>query len=75
VSLPKFIDHDFPLDESMYNDEVVKQARVEQSSKKNFMIYAAMKSETEKAMWAWMQEYKPGFVMNSIVRVSLFHST
>jgi len=70
VSLPKFIDYDFPLDESMYNDEVIKQARVEESSKRNFMIYAAMKSETEKAMWAWVEENKPGFVMNSIVRVS-----
>ncbi|KAH3946374.1 hypothetical protein HBH98_057810 [Parastagonospora nodorum] len=67
VSMPKFIDHDFPLDESMYNDEVLKQARVEESSKRNFMIYAAMKSETEKAMWAWMKENKPGFVMNSIL--------
>jgi hypothetical protein len=55
------------MDESTYNDEAYELAKAEQTSKKNFMIYAAMKTETEKAMWQWMKDNKPGFVMNTIV--------
>jgi hypothetical protein len=32
-------------------------------------VYSAMKSETEKAMWQWMKENKPGFVMNTVVSI------
>jgi hypothetical protein len=61
-------DHDFPIHESTYNDAALEQAKADETRSKGFLIYAAMKSETEKAMWAWMKENKPGFVMNCIVR-------
>jgi hypothetical protein len=74
VTLPKVgLDHDFLVDESTYNDEAVELAKVNETRKKGFLVYAAMKSETEKAMWAWMKENKPGFVLNSIVSTSAPH--
>jgi hypothetical protein len=28
-----------------------------------------MKSETEKEMWKWVKQNRPGFVMNSVVSI------
>jgi nucleoside-diphosphate-sugar epimerase len=70
VSLPKIgLDHEFPVDESTYNDEAMDLAKEVETGNRIFLVYAAMKSETEKAMWAWMKENNPSFVMNSIVSI------
>ncbi|KAH8732604.1 hypothetical protein GQ44DRAFT_755094 [Phaeosphaeriaceae sp. PMI808] len=68
ATLPKpDLNHDFVIDEKTYNDDAFEEARNNPSQKKGFLIYAAMKSETEKAMWKWVEQKKPGFVMNSIL--------
>jgi len=56
----------FIVDQTMYNDEALKDAESD-TPMKGILVYAAAKSETEKAMWKWMGEHKPGFVMNTIV--------
>jgi hypothetical protein len=45
----------------------LQRAKSEDTPTKVFLIYASMKSETEKAMWKWVAENKPGFVLNCIV--------
>ena len=57
---------EFSIDTSSYNEEAVEIAR-EEPTRKGLFIYAAMKTETEKAVWKWMQENKPGLVLNTIV--------
>jgi len=71
ASLPKInLDHDFLVDETTFNDSALEQAKIaEEPRQKGMLIYAAMKSETEKEMWKWVKENKPGFVMNSVVSV------
>jgi hypothetical protein len=64
--------HELLLDESSYNDEALELAKVDETKGKGFLIYAAMKSETEKAMWEWMKDNKPGFVMNTVVGLLYF---
>jgi nucleoside-diphosphate-sugar epimerase len=63
------VGHEIFMDASTYNDEACEQAKAEQGRTKGFLIYAAMKTETERAMWQWVKENKPGFVMNTIVRI------
>jgi hypothetical protein len=58
---------EFSINEDSYNDEAMQVLKKE-PNKKGLYIYAAMKTETEKAMWQWMEEHKPGFVFNAIVR-------
>jgi hypothetical protein len=60
------------MDASTYNDEAFEQAKADRGRTRGFVVYAAMKTETERAMWQWVKEKKPGFVMNSIVRLLLF---
>jgi nucleoside-diphosphate-sugar epimerase len=68
ATMPKpHLDHDFIIDEKSFNDEALQRAKSEDTPTKVFLIYASMKSETEKAMWKWVAENKPGFVLNSIV--------
>ena len=70
ATLPKpCLESDFLIGKNTYNDEALEQAKTDETRKKGILIYAAMKSETEKAMWKWMAENKPGFVMNSIVTI------
>jgi hypothetical protein len=71
ATLPKpHLNHDIRVDEKSYNDEAVEKAKTEEGVQKGLFIYAAMKSETEKAMWKWVEENKPSFVFNSIVSCS-----
>jgi hypothetical protein len=35
--------------------------------KPGLFVYAAMKTETEKAMMRWMEENQPSFVLNRVV--------
>jgi hypothetical protein len=72
ASLPQpHLNHAFPVDSTTYNDASLAKASSDETPMKTMHIYAAMKSESEKAMFAWMKEKKPGFVMNSIVRTYL----
>lgn len=59
------------LDETSYNDEAKEAAEIEETRVKGFLVYSAMKSETEKAMWAWMKDSKPEFTLNCVVRLFL----
>jgi hypothetical protein len=63
------IGHEIFMDTNTYNDEAYEQAKAEQGRAKGFLIYAAMKTETERAMWQWVKENNPDFVMNTIVRI------
>jgi hypothetical protein len=65
---------DGQLDENSYNDAAAELAEKETTRVKGFLIYSAMKSETEKAMWKYMKETKPGFVLNCVV-CPIFPST
>jgi hypothetical protein len=58
---------EFSINENSYNDEAM-QVLTKEPNKKGLYIYAAMKTETEKAIWKWMEENKPGFVFNAVVR-------
>jgi nucleoside-diphosphate-sugar epimerase len=70
VTLPH-TDVEFSVDETTYNDETLKLAR-EKGAGAGLLGYVAMKTESEKQVWKWMQENKPGFTINSIVsRVSI----
>jgi hypothetical protein len=55
------------ISKKSYNDEAMEILEKE-PNKKGLYIYAAMKTETEKAMWKWMEDNKPDFVLNTIVR-------
>ncbi|KAJ4377878.1 hypothetical protein N0V83_000708 [Neocucurbitaria cava] len=56
----------FSIDTNSYNEEAVEIVKKE-PTKKGLFIYAAMKTETEKAMWKWMKETNPHFVLNTIL--------
>ncbi|KAF2473354.1 dihydroflavonol-4-reductase [Lindgomyces ingoldianus] len=62
---------DFSVDETSYNEVAVKKVwnhpEDEPESFKGLYMYAAIKTETEMAMWKWVREEKPGFVFNSIL--------
>ncbi|ORY10391.1 dihydroflavonol-4-reductase [Clohesyomyces aquaticus] len=64
-------DTDYTIDETSYNEEAVVKGwnhpKDEPEHSKGLYIYAAIKTETEKAMWKWIKEEKPGFVFNSIL--------
>ncbi|KAG9192895.1 hypothetical protein G6011_11629 [Alternaria panax] len=56
----------FPIDENTYNDEALRILEKE-PGKPGLFVYAAMKTETEKAMMRWMEENKPSFVFNRVL--------
>lgn len=56
------------INKNSYNEEAVAIAHEQKDpATRGLCIYAAMKTETEKAIWKWMQDNKPGFVLNTIV--------
>jgi len=57
---------EFLIDENTYNDEALKILEKE-PGKPGLFVYAAMKTETEKAMMKWMEQNQPGFVFNRVV--------
>ncbi|KAF1947804.1 dihydroflavonol-4-reductase [Clathrospora elynae] len=65
TSFPK-LNVEFSINESSYNEEAMEILKKE-PNKQGLYIYAAMKTETEKAMWKWMEENKPGFVFNAVL--------
>jgi nucleoside-diphosphate-sugar epimerase len=58
---------EFVITESNFNEDAVEFAK-DNPLAGGLGIYAALKTETEKAMWRYMNEYEPDFVFNSIVR-------
>ncbi|KAF1959651.1 dihydroflavonol-4-reductase [Byssothecium circinans] len=58
------------LDQNSYNEEGIakgwKHPEDEPDYLKGLYIYAALKTESEKACWKWMNENKPDFVFNTI---------
>lgn len=59
-------DVEFSIDEGTFNEEALRRVR-EQGNGSGLLGYAAMKTETEKAIVKWVEENKPSFVLNSIV--------
>jgi nucleoside-diphosphate-sugar epimerase len=61
------------LDQNSYNEEGArkgwKHPEDESDETKGLYIYAALKTEAEKACWKWVNENKPSFVFNSVVRM------
>jgi nucleoside-diphosphate-sugar epimerase len=57
---------EFSINENSYNDEAMRVLKKE-PNKKGLYIYSAMKTETEKAMWKWMEENNPDFAFNAVV--------
>ncbi|KAF2644862.1 dihydroflavonol-4-reductase [Massarina eburnea CBS 473.64] len=59
------------LDQTSYNEDGIakgwKHPENEPDFMRGFYIYAALKTEAEKACWKWVEENKPGFVFNSIL--------
>jgi len=63
---------EFTIDVNQFNEEAIKKGwnhpKDESEDLKSLYVYAALKTETEKTMWKWVEENKPGFVFNAVVR-------
>ncbi|EFY97729.1 aldehyde reductase II [Metarhizium robertsii ARSEF 23] len=61
------VDPNLQLD--TWNDDAVKAAWSESTpaAQKPYVVYAASKTEGERAAWNWMRENKPHFVMNTVL--------
>ncbi|KAL7779697.1 hypothetical protein CFE70_009713 [Pyrenophora teres f. teres 0-1] len=57
---------EFSIDETSYNDEAMEVVRKE-PGKEGLFVYAALKTEAEKAVWKWTKENKPAFVVNTVL--------
>ncbi|KAK2058429.1 NAD dependent epimerase/dehydratase [Colletotrichum caudatum] len=57
------------VDESTYNESAIKAAWDPNTPKemKPAVVYAASKAEGERAAWKWVEEHKPGYVLNTIL--------
>lgn len=62
---------EFSIDETSYNEEGIQRgwnpSPDEHPGTRSLNLYAALKTETEKAMWKWVEENKPSFVFNSVL--------
>lgn len=52
-----------------WNDDIVALAWSGKApdSAKGYVTYAASKTEGERAAWNWVEENKPGFVLNTVL--------
>ncbi|KAL6791914.1 hypothetical protein J3E68DRAFT_409681 [Trichoderma sp. SZMC 28012] len=57
------------IDENTWNDDIVALAWSGKApdSSKGYVTYAASKTEGERAAWNWVEENKPGFVLNTVL--------
>ncbi|RFU77475.1 cinnamoyl- reductase [Trichoderma arundinaceum] len=57
------------VDESTWNDDVVKLAwsGAAPESAAGYVVYSASKTEGERAAWKWVEENEPNFVLNAIL--------
>ncbi|KAF2712068.1 NAD(P)-binding protein [Pleomassaria siparia CBS 279.74] len=64
-------DTEFSIDENSYNDIAIEKGwnhpKDEPDYLRGLYLYAALKTETEKGLWKWIEENKPAFVFNSIL--------
>ncbi|KAF2729036.1 dihydroflavonol-4-reductase [Polyplosphaeria fusca] len=61
----------FSINETSYNEDALQwgwnHPADQPADLKGLFIYAATKTATEKALWGWVRENKPGFVFNSVL--------
>ncbi|KAL0934614.1 aldehyde reductase ii [Colletotrichum truncatum] len=57
------------IDENTWNDAAVNAAWDPNTPKevKGYSVYAASKTEGERAAWKWVEKNKPGFVFNTVL--------
>ncbi|KIH93809.1 cinnamoyl-CoA reductase [Sporothrix brasiliensis 5110] len=57
------------IDQSTYNDEAVAAAWSNETPEvsKGYAVYAAAKTEGERAAWEWNKDTNPGFVLNTVL--------
>lgn len=69
VIIPKSNQAGVRVDERTWNDEAVKAAWDPQTPEKGkgYAIYAASKTESERAAWKWVEKNKPGFTFNTVL--------
>lgn len=69
VIIPKSNQAGVRVDENTWNDEAVKAAWDPQTPEegKGYAIYAASKTESERAAWKWVEKNKPGFAFNTVL--------
>lgn len=59
--------HKMRFTESDWNDESVNAARVKDPKPSGFTIYGASKTLAEREAWRFVQERRPGFVLNTVL--------
>lgn len=61
----------FHIDANTWNDDAVKLAwetpEADRDAAYGFTVYAASKTEGERAAWQFMREQQPGFVLNAVL--------
>ena len=57
----------FVVNENTWNDSAVKDAWAPPpyEQDRSYAVYAASKTEAEKALWKFIEEEKPGFILNT----------
>ncbi|KAK3060941.1 hypothetical protein LTS18_007361 [Coniosporium uncinatum] len=60
------------VDENSWNDRAVKRAYGPAEQRGPTDIYSASKAEAERAAWKWVEERKPGFVLNTVLPSTTF---
>lgn len=59
----------FPIDANSWNEACIKEAWAPPpyAPERAWAVYASSKTEAEKALWKFVKDQKPGFVVNSIL--------
>ncbi|KAK7698894.1 hypothetical protein SLS64_012104 [Diaporthe eres] len=58
----------FSVTAESWNDEAVEMAwKTDAVEKDAFVVYAASKTESERAVWKWARENEPEFVINTVL--------
>lgn len=57
------------MDTDTWDDDAVEAAwnKDVQTAEKPFMVYAASKTEGERAAWKWIRDSNRGFVFNTVL--------
>lgn len=63
------VNEEFTITTSDWNDSAVEKAWAPPpyEPERSLAVYAASKTQAERAMWAFMREKKPGFVLNAVL--------
>ncbi|KAL8895906.1 MAG: hypothetical protein Q9207_007957 [Kuettlingeria erythrocarpa] len=63
------VNEEFTFTTSDWNDAAVEEAWAPPpyGPERSFAVYAASKTQAERAMWEFMREKKPGFVLNAVL--------